>query len=265
MAIAALALVLAGCQSIEVDKPQPADARIQVPSGWSAREAAGPVGTAWLEELADPKLRALVEEAIENNFELQAAAARVEEASAQATLEAASEQPTLNAAAAASRRGSQTNATRRSTSNAFNAQLDVAWETDLWGRLADASEAARLDARAVVADYRAARLSLAANVAQSWYDALAASLQVELAEDTLENFLSNLEIVEEGFRSGLNSALDVRLERANIAGARARLEARKIDRDRSARVLEILLGRYPRGALELSGDFPSNGYALHSS
>jgi len=138
----------------------------------------------------------------------------------------------------------------------FNARVNAAWEIDLWGRLANEKRAAARDADAAAADYQAARLSLAAAVAQAWFDAVEAELQVKLAQDTVRNFRDNLEVVHESFRAGLNSALDVRLERANLAGAEAELEASLIVRDRSVRSLEVLLGRYPSGELAVATELP---------
>ena len=256
LAILGVVAALSGCQTLVPFQTDPGTAGVEIPEGWSTPEHTRPVRSAWLDDLGDPRLRTLLDEAIGKNFDLRAAAARVDAAIAQASVEAAAEQPTMDAAGAGSRGGSATGPGRRVTGSTFSAQLDVAWEVDLWKRLANATKAARLEAQATFEDYAAARLSLTGNTAQAWFDALETELQLELTDETVENFQNNLEIVEEGFRSGLNSALDVRLERANLASARSELEARRIDRDRAVRTLEVLLGRYPLGGISLSGELP---------
>ena len=57
------------------------------------------------------------------------------------------------------------------------------------------------------------------------------------------------QIVEDGYSIGVNSALDVRLARANVASAESQLQAQKIQLDNNSRALEILLGRYPRAEI----------------
>ncbi|MEE8428484.1 MAG: TolC family protein, partial [Gammaproteobacteria bacterium] len=80
--------------------------------------------------------------------------------------------------------------------------------------------------------------------------------QMELAAQTARSFRNNLAIIEEGFRSGINGALEVRLARANVAGAEGRWEARKILLDETVRTLEVLLGRYPSFSLALANKLP---------
>jgi NodT family efflux transporter outer membrane factor (OMF) lipoprotein len=251
------AALLAGCQALTAQRTEPASAGVAPTAGWSTPGHAGPLVQDWVADLGDPRLEALVAEAAGSNFDLHAAAARLDAALARADLEAASARPRVDASGNASRRGSGTERGARVYSNSFDARFDAAWEADLWGRLSDATQAAALEARASAADLRAARLSVAADVAGAWFDAVEAALQLDLAEETLRNFEDNLEIVESGFRAGLNSALDVRLERANLAGARSRVEARHVDSDRAVRALEVLLGRYPGAALAPGAELPA--------
>ena len=248
--------LLGGCQTLVPFRTDPQSAELPLADTWTTAVAGQAIASGWIQSLGDPRLSFLVAEAVAKNYDLRAAAARVRAAQAQAALTATGERPAVDLAAGATRRGSATASGIRSTGNSFNTQFDVAWETDVWGRLADATNAAELDARAITADHAAARLSLAASVAQAWFNTLEAERQLALAKETARNFGDNLGIVEDGFRSGLNSALDVRLERANLAGAQARQAARTIDRDRALRGLELLLGRYPGAELATEQKLP---------
>jgi outer membrane protein, multidrug efflux system len=250
-----VAAALAGCEALTPVKTDFQDSGVVIPESWSSDAPDARVKQAWLEDFADPTLSKLVTEAIATNYSLRAAAARVEQARARAGIAGARLLPQVDAAAGASRADlSGNNASGRVDS--YDARVTAAWEVDLWGRLGDEQRAAARDADAVAADYLAARLSLAATVAQAWFDAVEAQLQVELAQETVRNFRDNLEIVHEGFRAGLNSALDVRLERANLAGAEAELEGTLIVRERRVRSLEVLLGRYPKGELAIATALP---------
>ena len=255
--IGVLMTVISGCKTLEPSHTDLSTASPQAPGAWSAGTVPGPVVGGWMHHLGDPKVAALAEEAIANNPDLQAAAARFAAAAAQFRLQATNEGLTVDFDALGRRRATPLGDGNQVITNSFDARLDAAWEADIWGRLSDLSQAAASNARASASDYAAARLSLAANTAQAWFSAVAARLQFDLAQDTVNNFQQNLAIVEEGFRAGLNAALDVRLERANLAGARSRLEARRVDLDRAVRGLEVLLGRYPAGELEVVEKMPA--------
>ena len=213
----------------------------------------------WIDHFEGGDLAGLVRKALLHNLDLKAAAGRLEAARATASISGADRWPQVT--------GSQDNSRRQRTgtsgfaiisrrSDSFSLSLSLSWELDIWGRLRDEHRAAIADWQAAQEDYRAARLSLAARTVQSWFDAVEARLQVRLAEDTVKSFEANLSTIEQRFRSGISRALDLRLTRANVAGARSSLEARKRQRDAAVRRLEVLLGRYPAYSLSVADKLP---------
>lgn len=254
--ILGLALALGGCQVLETIPVDPESHRVEAASEWSVSASQAPIVPAWLYHFDDEKLHGLVADALANNEDLRSTAAKFRIARAEFALQAANEGATVDLNASTARRGTPLGGGLRSTGSSFEARLDAAWEADVWGRLSDLTRAAQLRTEASEADVAAARLSLVANVAQAWFSATNAQLQLDLADSTVRNFEENLAVVEDGFRAGLSSALDVRLERANLAGAQARLQARRVDRERAVRTLEVLLGRYPGGELEVARALP---------
>ncbi len=253
-----LLLLLTGCTVIPEHRSERPTAGI--PSQWQARASASTLTVQpWLPDFSDPVLTALIDEAIQENFDLKAAAARVDAARANAKISGADHLPEISGTLAATRVKRNTSgglAIADEISNNFSLDFEVTWEADLWGRLRNQTRAAVLDLEAARADLAAARLSLAANIAKSWFNAVEANLQVALAERTVVNFKDNLQVIEEGFRRGINSALDVRLARANVASAQNQLEAQKVVRDGVVRTLEVLLGRYPASGIVLANELP---------
>lgn len=249
-------MALQGCVNTAPVSTQLADSGITPPAQWhGANGDFAPVTERWLDDFVDARLLALVQESLVGNLNLRVVAARVAIAQARAKLAGAAHLPNLDFGAGASRRGSPGNGSRN-TANSFDTTLSAAWDVDLWDRLADTTRAAVLDALGSEADLAAARRSLAASIAQGWFNLIEACAQVSLTRETADNFRDNLAVVEDGFRSGLNIALDVRLERANLANAQSRLEARRRDRDAAARALEVQIGRYPAGQLDAGDVLP---------
>ncbi len=207
----------------------------------------------WIKDFNDPLLETLILEALINNQDLKASSARVEAAMAQARIAGADLYPEINGNFDAQRR--RTNSENRNdVSSNYNSSLgvgvDVSWEVDLWGRLSSRAKAATLDFEVSDAEWQATQLSLAASVARAWFNLTEAQLQLKLVEQRITNLSDNLITIEEDFKLGLRGALDVYLARADVSGERARLATRKATVIANKRILEVLLGRYPKGLID---------------
>ena len=251
---------LAGCRTQAPDTS--AELVLETPGAWTATGTSkeDPMSAInWIESFEDPTLGKIVTEAIEANYDLAATAARLSAARASAIISGANRYPQLSLNADGSRRklsspGSVENGRTRIES--YSLAFDLNWEVDIWGRLSDRAEAGVADYEAVQADYEAARLSIAAISARSWFNVVEAELQVQLAEFIYQSFQNNLETIENRFRTGLSRALDLRLSRASVAGAASSLEFRLRRRDEAIRSLETIIGRYPDATLATSTNLP---------
>jgi outer membrane protein, multidrug efflux system len=261
--VAALAVLLAGCSSapkrVEVERHLP-----DLPGNWVAESTAEPVLIVpWWAQFG---LESLVDEALQNNRDLRAAAARVEAAVAQARIAGAAYSPSADFTFDAARRQQKfvglpipgapdTVLTSRST--VYGAALNLSWELDLWGRIRAGSQAGIADLQSSEHEYRAAQLSLAAQTVKAWLAALEANRQLNLARATQESYRTTARQVRERYERGIRSPLDVRLALANEATAGAVVAARETQAKAAARQLELLLGRYPAGSIESGSALPA--------
>nr|VFJ68466.1 MAG: efflux transporter, outer membrane factor (OMF) lipoprotein, NodT family [Candidatus Kentron sp. FW] len=234
-------------QADQADQP---DAKVAMDTG---ENPTGDPIPSWLDDFDDPRLQALVREAFGKNFDLEAALARVKAARAQAKRQGAEKLPELTANSSASRSKS---AITNTTSSNLELGMNISWEIDLWNRLDNAAKAAVADEKAQQAEYRMAKLALAANVAKAWFDAIESDQQLRLAEKTVRSFENSLRTIEQRYRLGIGPALDVRLTRENVATAHSQREIRARNRDTSVRSLEILLGGYPAASLSIQPNLP---------
>jgi NodT family efflux transporter outer membrane factor (OMF) lipoprotein len=254
--ITVTAALLAGC--VQVQPPGAETLAVAVPEAWGSETGAGPAAQGWVEAFGDDQLVAIMDEALAGNLQLQAAVARLDQAVALARIEGADRWPDLALSGNASRAMSNNLADPpvRNRSDRFGVDAVVSWELDLWGRVRAQTLAANADAKAARADYAALRLSLGSRVANAWFATIAARRQEALALETVTSFESNLTTVQERFQRGLSPALDLRLTRANVAGARSNYALQRRIADASARQLEVLLGRYPSGTIGVSESLP---------
>jgi len=254
-----VAAILMGCAM--PNKPDPVKLGFKVPNRFGESTNAS-ASSGWLGDFNSTTLNSLVQEAIKNNPDLRVTAARLKIAQADVKIVGADRLPKLTATALASRTKRNSASGFKITSsrnNRFSPTLDLAWELDVWGRLADVRTAALLDAEEATANLQAAQLSLAANTAKGWFNMAESELQATLAEQTYRSYTNNLAVLEEGLQRGLTKALDVRLMRTSVRNAEGTLQLRLRERDATRRSLEVLLGRYPKNGIPKNESLPTIG------
>jgi multidrug efflux system outer membrane protein len=236
----------AGCGSAPERNAGDLDGKL--PAHWTGTGEPGGAGAEhWLETFGDPALGALVREALRANYDLQATAARVEAARQQARIDGAGRWPQLGFAAGYQREQTRAAGFGSTEFGAFEALFDLSWELDVWGRIKAFREAAVREARAAEADYRAARLSLAARTAQGYFELAEAELQVRVVEQSVRDRRVIVDLVRGRFARGLTRGLDLRLALTDLANAEAQSAEARNRVQGTARRLEVLLGRYPSG------------------
>jgi multidrug efflux system outer membrane protein len=249
-------LILSGCLAPKVDK-KPA-LQLTPPTEWESnvsttdknRSAEG-----WAFQVGGDELNALVDRALSDNPSLLAMSERLIAQGEQATILGAQILPTAQAELTGSRSkrnlvGFIPGSSTSFTSNSFTSGLNISWELDLWGKLADARDSAEKSFRAGEMELQGAQISLAGQVAKAWYEVIEGTQQVMLAQKSAESFAQNQNFVEERFRKGLANALDQKLAQTGTAHALAKTLALQGQLDASKRRLNILLGQYPSVSLD---------------
>jgi NodT family efflux transporter outer membrane factor (OMF) lipoprotein len=251
----ALALLASGCN---VDPPPRLSPRLNadVPERWTttSNDASEPISQWWI-SFGNDHLAATVAEALESNHDLAAAAARIETAEAEARISGANLYPNASGSLAAARSRSNPGGSAVRSSN-FGVSLDISWELDVWGRIRSGVRASVADLQAVQADYAGARLSLTAQTAKAWFAVVEARQQMELAEQTVANYRATAKQAGDRVQEGVGSPSDKHLSQSSLASAEALLAQRRQSLDQAKRQLEILLGRYPNGNIQTTGNLP---------
>ena len=247
-----LAVTLSSCAVKEA--PDAAEVRAQalpqstaIPPAYreAADTATGAVTEGWLASFHDSRLNALVREAIAHNLNLHAAVANVDAAAGLATQAGAELKPVVAAGGKANR--FDAGGLKQLTQT--GAAVNMSWELDLWGRVRAQSKAGQAAFEA--AQYQLAWIyqSVAAQTVKSWFLLSEARQQLKLAEDALKLYQQTLKLVQSQYRQGRVTEGDVALARANVARGEAQVRQARGARQQAARALELLLGRYPAGAM----------------
>lgn len=251
--MALFVFAVAGCTSSAIS---PAATEPNLPADWVRDADAGAVEQNWLESFDSTQLNALVGEAVQNNYQLEQERARLRQAEKAITISRANRLPELDFAVSGARRGFEDTSGTRITSNSYTAGLDARWEVDLWGRLSKQQQSVQLQYAAQQARVQLAERELAAGTASALFKVMEAQQLLEVADRRLENLSQFADIVNSGYRQGLNDALDLYLARNTVERQQANLAQQQQLVFEAIADLQLALARYPDGRMEVTGELP---------
>ena len=243
------ALVLAGCASVQTIEPAAAPAAPaafkELDGRWTqAQSAEAQARGEWWKVFADPALDDLVVRADRNSTSVQLAAARLNQARALLRAADAERLPQVGISAGASRGNTATPGVTN-PSTLLTAGASVAWEADVFGRLAKASQAAALDAQASEALLQSTRLLVQSDVARAYFTLRALDSERALVRQTVEAYRDTLRLTESRYKAGDVAELDLARVQTEVAATQS--QALALDRQRSEveHALAVLLGELP--------------------
>jgi NodT family efflux transporter outer membrane factor (OMF) lipoprotein len=200
----------------------------------------------WWSGFSDPVLGAVVERALANNTDIAVAAGRVEEARAQFRLAEAQRLPNLTGAAGGGRVRDVSPFGRPRQQTQGQAQLQVAYDLDLFGRLADASASAREALLATEAARDNVRLAVAASAAGGYITLRALDARLAVLRDTLASREAALRVIRRRADDGYGTMLDLRQAEADYHATEQLIPAAELAIRRQEDGLSLLLGENPR-------------------
>src|SRR5439155_5277910 len=194
--VAVVTLLVAGCVAGCMVGPDYSRPPVLVPDNY--RFAVAPATAEsiadlpWWEVFRDPILQELVREALQNNYDLRIAAARVEEARANIGIVRSFLYPQINIQGAG---GAQQVSRVTDPPQSFGADRNfqnillgfgLAWELDVFGRIRREAEAATAVFLATEQAQRGVLITLVADVAQSYFILREFDLELEIARRTVQ-------------------------------------------------------------------------------
>jgi outer membrane protein, multidrug efflux system len=251
IAVAALLpLVSSGCAAVGPNYVRPPmNPPAQYRFGPAPAEAESLADLPWWQVFADPRLQALVREALANNLDLRVAVARVEIARAQAGIAKSFLYPQIDAAA--SYTANQTVGGSAGTGDIQHGGtygFRLAWELDLFGRIRREREAAVARMLASEQGRRGVLVTLVGDVAATYFQLRELDAELDVARRTLVNNDQTVEYFQNRLDGGVSNRLEVdriRANRALTAGTIPDVENRIAVVENA---LSLLLGR-PPGAI----------------
>jgi multidrug efflux system outer membrane protein len=218
------------------------------------REVQGPPPSAasiadepWWQVFGDPVLQQLIDEALRNGYDVQLAAARVDEARARAGIARSEFFPQIGYGAQWSRGRNSVfvppYSTRTGNSNDIN--VNFGWELDVWGRIRRLNEAARASYFASEDARRGVLLSLVSDVASTYFALRGLDEQLVVAKETVAAFQETYNLFNRKLQEGAASALETSYAAAALGQVAAQVPEIERQIEATENALNLLLGRNP--------------------
>jgi len=209
----------------------------------------------WWLGFGDETTTELVHKALENNYELKAAAARV--LYAQAVLEQArgAQLPSVSYDLGRSRNKMSFAFGPERFSNlstTWSQNISVAYILDLFGKLRHSERAAWADMLAAEANRQALTNSLIATVIRARINIATIQKTLEIARANIRSLETTLQIVQSRYNHGLVGPVDIRMARESLASAQALEPTLELSLATALHALDVLLAQRPG----LSNDLP---------
>lgn len=255
----AISLLIAGsgCHQHTVSDPMKT-VEIQMPAQFKGRLEGEPVAAParWWEAFEDPELTALMSRMLTGSLNLKQGWARLAQVEALAKQAGAARLPSLSVSGSASRSRNANPVLGSFTNNAYSISVAASYEVDLWGRLEAQEKAAALDVAASRLDIEALAMTLAAQLAETWYGLVEQRAQLTLLQAQLETNETLLDLVEARFAQGLASAVDVFQQRQNVLNVKARIPLVEAQVEVLQHGLALLVGEAPGAEIGARGALP---------
>lgn len=239
-ALAGMGLLASCSLAPEVERPVPA-----LPAQWELSAGQEDTFTRWWKRYDDAALDALIDRALAHNADLHLAAARVAESRALLGGKQAEQYPDISANASAARLEMGDTLQQGGTIEHYGIGPMLSFEVDLWGRLANATEAARQQLLAEQANARAVRLAVIADTASHYFAATALNEQIAITRRTTTTRTSSLRLQRRLFAEGEIDALPVRQAESELRAVEAELPNLENQRQQRISALSVLTGASP--------------------
>lgn len=248
----ASSFALGGC--LGERPPIPSTAAVASPPAWRS-PAAGEraIDATWWQAFGDPTLDGLVQRALANNADIGRAAAAVAEARAGLRGARANRGVEIDLTGLGGYTR-QLEVTGPLTTWGAEPQATIAYDFDLFGRLANASAAAQAQLLASKASRDAVALGTASTAAGAYITLLGLDEQLRIARETIAARADQLRIQQRLTDQGYSSQLELRQAEAEYRNAQDLAPQLQLSITEEENALSVLLGEAPQAIARATSD-----------
>lgn len=209
----------------------------------------------WREYFQDPFLQSYIDEAVNNNYDMQVATERIKQAEAYLGMARAAYFPdvALSGQVEQTRLSSAdplTGAPRDRNSLAYHKEtyslgIVASWELDLWGKMNRQSRAKYAQMLNSYAGRNLIQTSLVSNIANTYYSLLALDAQLQVTQDMIKLMQENLASTEALLEAGMANGAAVEQTKAALYSTQASVPDLESNIKQLENAICLMLGRNP--------------------
>jgi multidrug efflux system outer membrane protein len=250
LAIFSSLMLVTGCTALAPPYERP---EVEAPAAYrfEPRVVAATANTAWWQQFGDPVLDDLIATALVNNYNVQIAAANVEQALGIVTQTRSALYPQLGYGVSGEKvRSPDTGLTAAipnipNPQETYQALLSASWELDLWGRIRNLSEAAQANMLATDEARRGVILTLVSSVANSYINLRGLDEQLAVSQRTLAAYGESVRLYKLQFKYGQTSQMTVAQAQSQYETAATQIPQIESNIAQLENALSVLLGQNP--------------------
>lgn len=212
-------VMFSSCRTFE---PVPAEPLpLMIPDSFSIAQSDGKIVDAWWRSFGSDELDALINKALNQNFDLKTLKAKIDQAKAMVAKEESSFFPDLGFSFGGQKKGVQvTNGNSTYTgSHSWDGSLSTSYTADVWGEAEAGKKAQALSLLAAEQDLRGSTHELTAQIVEIWIDIIAVRNMKRILDSQIRINQTLLELQKLRFANGKANALDVSQQREALAEA----------------------------------------------
>jgi multidrug efflux system outer membrane protein len=232
-----LATILGACSPFPAHEQPALPVSVRFPGHLDAAETRS-AEIAWRSFFVDPRLRVLIDAALEGNRDLRMAVCRLEQSREQAAIVRARWMPAFNASATMERARLSGKTAEQWMTNAGLA----AYEVDLFGRIRSLHAQAQAQVLAADEARNTVQISLVAEVATQYFAWLQALAQVDVARKTLQSARDLYALTKAILEAGATHELDARTAEGQVKTVHASLLEYQLHERETQNLLALLTG-----------------------
>lgn len=205
----------------------------------------------WRTYFSDPLLQALIDEGINNNFDLQIAVTRITQAEAGLQIARAAYFPYVSLVgqvnhniSSADKNGNNKNILGYNSTR-YSLGIATSWEADIWGKLNRQSKANYAKFLASQSYHNLIKTSLVSNIATIYYSLLALDEQLYVTKTVIDLQKQNTNTIEAMMQAGMLTGAAVEQSKAQLYGTQITVPELQNQIRQLENQLCVLLGRKP--------------------
>jgi NodT family efflux transporter outer membrane factor (OMF) lipoprotein len=234
--------------------------------GWTPAKPAQIANEQWWSIYDDPVLSSLEQQVEVSNQNVKAAVATYYAAREAVGVDRGGFFPDIGLGATATHSGGQGSLnsavtgflpSTSTTRTVYEADANVSWDLDIWGKLRREVESDVAKAQADAADIAAARLSAQDTLAQDYFQLRAAEQEMRILTTTVQDYKVSLQIAQNQVNAGTTTLADVYSARTQLEDTIAQENSVELTRDEMEHAIAVLIGKAPSQVSLPQGEFTS--------